>query len=124
MRNLCGFFLLIHLGAGILAAQVSTGTMNIEVQDPTGAVIPGASLTLTRTATGDIRQGTTNDRGAFRASFLPIGDYTAAAEARGFKRKTITGLQLRVDQDLNLTVTLDPGDVIETVEVTAATPLL
>jgi hypothetical protein len=115
---------LLSLAAGIAAAQISTGTMNFEVQDATGAVVPGASITLTRTATGEVRQGTTGERGTFRASFLPIGEYTASAEARGFKRKSITGLQLRVDQDMNLTVTLDPGDVVETVEVTAATPLL
>jgi hypothetical protein len=105
-------------------AQVSTGTMNIEVQDASGALVPGATVTIKRTATGDVRQGVTNDRGAFRASFVPIGEYTASAEASGFKRKTVSGLQLSVDQDLNLTITLDPGDVVETVEVTAATPLL
>ncbi len=105
-------------------AQVSTGTMNIEVQDATGAVVPGASITLTRTATGAVRQGVTSDRGAFRASFLPIGEYTALAEARGFKRKTVSGIELRVDQDLNLAIALETGDVVETVEVTAATPLL
>jgi hypothetical protein len=105
-------------------AQVSTGTMTIEVQDATGAVVQGATITLTRSATGDVRQGTTGDRGSFRAAFLPVGEYNAAAEASGFKRKTVSGLQLRVDQDMNLTIALEPGDVVETVEVTAATPLL
>jgi hypothetical protein len=107
-----------------VSAQVSTGTINVEVQDSTGAVVPGAMISLTRAATGDIRQGQTNDRGAFRAAFMPLGEYLLTVEARGFKRKTIAGLQLRVDQDANLTVTIDPGDVVETVEVTAATPLL
>ena len=114
----------LHLVATAALAQVSTGTMNIEVSDATGAVVPGAAITLTQTAIGGVRQGTTNERGAFRASFLPIGEYTATAEARGFKKQRITGLQLRVDQDLNLPITLVPGDVVETIEVTEATPLL
>jgi len=105
-------------------AQVATGTINVEVQDASGAVVPGATVTLTRTATGEVRQGKTNERGAFRAAFMPLGAYTLAAEAPGFKRTTLSGLELRVDQDANITVTLSPGDVVETIEVTAATPLL
>jgi Carboxypeptidase regulatory-like domain/TonB dependent receptor len=104
--------------------QVSTGTVNVEVQDASGAVVPGAGVTLTRAATGEVRRGSTNERGAFRASFVPVGEYTLAVESPGFKRKTVTGLQLRVDQDATLAVVLEPGDVVETVEVTAATPLL
>lgn len=117
-----GLFGLIPAAAAL--AQVATGTINVEVQDASGAVVPGATVTLTRTATGEVRQGKTNERGLFRAAFMPLGAYTLAAEAPGFKRTTLSGLELRVDQDANITVTLSPGDVVETIEVTAATPLL
>ena len=55
---------------------------------------------------------------------MPIGDYTVTVSMQGFKRQTIRGLNLRVDQDANVTVTLEPGEVRETVEVTSAMPLL
>ncbi|MBI3281927.1 MAG: TonB-dependent receptor [Acidobacteria bacterium] len=124
MRSVWGTLLCLVVAGGCLSAQVSTGTINIEVQDGTGAVVPAAAITILRAGTGEVRRGTTNDRGAFRAAFMPIGEYTISAEAKGFKRKTLSGLQLRVDQDANLTITLDPGDVVETIEVTAVTPLL
>ncbi len=112
------------IAAAAALAQVATGTINVEVQDASGAVVPGATVTLTRTATGEVRQGKTNERGLLRAAFMPLGAYTLAAEAPGFKRTTLSGLELRVDQDANITVTLSPGDVVETIEVTATTPLL
>jgi hypothetical protein len=46
-----------------LAAQISTGTINLQVKDSTGAVIPGAAVSLKHTATGLMREGATNDRG-------------------------------------------------------------
>ena len=116
--------LVTTIGSTLLWSQVSTGTINIEVQDSSGAVVPRAAVTLVRTSTGEARQGVTNERGAFRAAFMPLGEYTLAAQAPGFKRKTVTGLDLRVDQDANITITLEPGEVVETVEVTAVTPLL
>lgn len=105
-------------------SQVSTGTINLEVKDPSGALIPGAAIHLLHPATGTTRDGVTNDRGEFRAAFMPIGDYTITATMQGFKRQTLRGLALRVDQDANVAVTLEPGEVKETVEVTGAMPLL
>ena len=110
--------------AAMTAAQVSTGTIHLTVNDSTGAVVPGATITLTQTATGQTREGATNDRGESRASFMPIGDYSITVSMPGFKRQTIHGLNLRVDQDANVTVTLQPGEVRETIEVTSVMPLL
>ena len=110
--------------AAFLAAQVSTGTIHLTVNDSTGAVVPGATATLAQTATGQTREGTTNARGEYRASFMPIGEYTITVSMQGFKRQTIRGLLLRVDQDANVTATLQPGEVRETIEVTSVMPLL
>jgi hypothetical protein len=107
-----------------LCAQVSTGTINVEVKDSSGARIPGASLTFTAPATGFSREAATNERGEYRASFMPIGEYTITAALQGFKRQTLRGLVLRVDQDANISLTLEPGEVREIVEVTGAMPLL
>jgi hypothetical protein len=117
-----GIFLFLPALAAM--AQVSTGTINLEVKDPTGAVIPAAGVHLLHNATGAAREGSTNGRGEFRASFMPIGEYTLTVTMQGFKRQTLRGLGLQVDQDANVTITLQPGEVVETVEVTGAMPLL
>jgi hypothetical protein len=108
----------------VALSQVSTGTINVEVQDSTGAVVPGATVDITHVSTSQTRQGKTNDAGQFRATFLPVGEYTVSAEAAGFKRKTITGLVLRVDQNTTILAVLVPGEVREIVEVAGTAPLL
>ena len=105
-------------------AQVSTGTFNLEVKDSSGALIPGVTLNLQHTATGATRDGVTNERGEFRAAFMPIGAYTITATLQGFKRQSLKGLSLLVDQDANVTITMQPGEIKETIEVTGAMPLL
>jgi len=117
--------LLFLLAASAAAwAQVNTGTINREVKDTTGALIPGVALSLQHTPTGAVREGKTNDRGEFHAAFMSIGEYVVNATLQGFKRQTLRGLNLRVDQDSNVTVTMQPGEVRETAEVTGAMPLL
>src|SRR5262249_27001491 len=103
--------LLILSAPGGVPAQVSTGTIRIEVQDSSGAVVPGASLTLIHGATGQTRRGLTNERGEFQAFFVPIGTYSVTAELAGFKKKTVAGLELRVDQTAGITVVLEPGEM-------------
>jgi hypothetical protein len=107
-----------------LLCQVSTGTINVEVQDSSGAVMPGASIILNHVATGQTRQGTSNERGEFQAFFMPLGRYSLTVESPGFKKKTIAGLELRVDQSARIVAVLEPGEVRELVQVTAMTPLL
>jgi hypothetical protein len=68
--------------------QVSTGTLNVDVQDSSGALIPGAIVTVLHVSTGQTRSGPTNETGSFRASFVPVGDYSVAAEARGAWTRT------------------------------------
>ena len=63
---------LFYLLPTALLSQVSTGTINVEVQDASGAVVPGASITLTHVASGQIRQGLSSERGEFQAFFMPL----------------------------------------------------
>ncbi len=104
--------------------QQSTGTMNIQVQDSSGAVLPAATVRITHVATNQTRLLPASEAGLVHATFLPLGEYTVTAEAAGFKTKTITGLELRVDQNTTITVVLVPGEVREVVEVTGTSPLL
>jgi hypothetical protein len=107
-----------------LAGQVSSGTINVLAEDATQAIVPGASVTVTNRNTGLTRTGQTDARGEFMATFLPAGPYSVAVQAQGFKRATLAEFTLQVDQNATLRMTLTPGDVVETIEVRAATPLL
>src|SRR5216683_7222583 len=115
--------LLVLLSAGSFA-QTATGNIGGHVEDPTGAVIPGATVTLIHKSTGQTRTVTTNERGEFLAPLLAIGGYDASTEFKGFKRKSLSGIVLRVDQTVMLPIRLETGDVSEVVQVEATAPLL
>ena len=107
-----------------LNGQVASGTVTVSVQDSAGAVVPGASISVTNRDTGLARTGTSNERGEFGIPFLPAGEYTLSVSAAGFKRTTIARVPLQVDQTAIVPVTLEIGEVREIVEVSALTPLL
>src|SRR5216683_1930865 len=106
------------LAAG-LKAQVATGTIVGVIQDATGAVVPNAQVTILHVATSESRQTRSNERGEFSLPYVHIGDYSVSAEAGGFKKKTLTGIELKVDQTVNLRIGLEVGGVSESVEVTS-----
>src|SRR3989442_13811774 len=101
----------------VVRAQVAAGTINVEVQDSSGALMPAANVTLTHISSGQTRTGVTAVNGAYRAAFMPVGEYSIKVEAPGFKGKTVAGFVLRVDQNATDSVGLDPGEVREIVEV-------
>ena len=72
-----------------LAAQAVTGTILGVITDSTGAVMPGATVTLTNTGTGLVRAVTTDANGEYTAPSLPTGKYTVKAELSGFKTVTV-----------------------------------
>src|SRR2546421_12960524 len=82
-------------------AQISTGTIVGNVEDSSGALIPNGEVTLTQTATSETRRTRTTGSGEFNVPFLLVGPYSVTASAAGFKSKTLTGIELRVDQTLN-----------------------
>src|SRR4051794_9360957 len=110
--------------AGQLNAQVANATMNVFVQDATGAIVPGAAVTVTNNNTGQVRTGVSNDRGELQIPFLPVGEYSVTANSTGFKKTTIASVVLQVDQTAGIRVTLQPGEVHEIVEVGAVAAAL
>ncbi len=116
---------LISLAAASpLMAQVSSGTISGITVDPAGAVVVGAKIILRHTATGEVRDLSSSERGDFSAAFLRVGDYSLTVAAAGFKTKTISPLTVRVDQTVNLSLSLEIGAMTETIQVDASTPLL
>ena len=112
------------LTLSIAQAQISTGTIVGVVKDSTGGVVPNAAVTLTQVATGATRQTHTSDQGTFNAQFMALGTYAITVSATGFQTQTLTGVTLQVDQTANLTIVLEVGSVSQSVEVTAAAPLV
>jgi Carboxypeptidase regulatory-like domain/TonB dependent receptor len=110
--------------AANLKAQVATGTIVGVVQDQTGAVVPNAQVTALHVATAESRQTRSNERGEFSLPYVRLGEYSVTAEAGGFKKKTLTGIGLKVDQTINLRIELEVGGVSEAVEVTSSAPLV
>jgi len=103
------------------AAQEITGTLNGTVRDASGAVVPGATVTISDPTKDDvvIRTLTTNDDGAFSAPNLQSGIYTVAVEAANFKRAVNTDIKLDVGQRRTVDVALEAGNISETVTVEA-----
>lgn len=95
-------------------------TITGRVEDPQGAVVSGATVTVTEEATGRVVfTSMTNDGGVFRTSALPSGGYSVKVEAPGFKSAVFTGVRVTAGRPAGLNVRLDVGGVSETVEVTA-----
>jgi hypothetical protein len=119
------------LGIGLLclppppaAAQAVSGTILGFVKDSTGAVVPGATVTLVNTGTGFSRTVVTNATGEYTAPLIPTGTYTVSAEITGFKKVSKTNVLVGVDQKVRIDIALELGAMTEVVEIQAETPLL
>jgi hypothetical protein len=128
MRRAClfaaGMLIVSLLMAAAVHAQTTTATVFGRVLDTSGAVLPGATVTMTNEQTATTRSVLTDDRGEFTVTFLPVGTYRVAIEMVGFKRHQQSGLELAAGQRLERTYTLEIGEVTESVEVVTTAPLL
>src|SRR5579862_7274250 len=89
------------------------------VTDPSGAVVPGATLTATNLATGLHYTTTSSNDGLFSFLQLPIGDYSVTSEKSGFKSFTAAHIHLDLDQIFSLKVAMELGATTETITVEA-----
>jgi hypothetical protein len=110
--------------ARVVFGQLDQGTITGVVQDPTGAAIPNASVTLTNIDLGQVLKTTTDGSGVYVFSPIKIGEYSVSAGAPGFEITTQTNLHLSIQQRLNVVVTLKAGAATETVTVTTEVPLM
>ena len=106
------------------AAQVLYGTLVGNVQDPTGAVVPGATVTVIQTETALTRQAQTDSRGGYTVSTLAAGTYTVRIEAKGFKTFSKRDVAVAINTVSRVDATLQIGAVSQTVEVSASAAVL
>jgi carboxypeptidase family protein len=97
----------------------ATGSLLGTVTDSTGAVVPGATVTVTSQGTAASRETKTDDTGHFRLPLLPIGTYSISVSAQGLKTVEQKDIVLQVDENRELDFTLPPASVQQTVEVSA-----
>jgi hypothetical protein len=109
---------LVFCAASLAWGQGTTSKVVGLVQDPTGAVIPGAAVTLTNQSTSVSFSTQTTAAGTYVFESVQIGVYTLEVEAAGFKKFISTGNALTIGQPLTINVTLEIGAVAEVVEVT------
>ncbi|MFB3827708.1 MAG: carboxypeptidase regulatory-like domain-containing protein [Bryobacteraceae bacterium] len=124
LRTLLGAFALVLVGCSPALAQFDRGTITGTVADSSGAVMPNAEVVLANMDTGVVSRTVTNNVGVYTLSNVPIGKYELKITAPGFKAYTRPGLTLTVGQIMRLDVSMEPGQVQETVLVTAEATLL
>jgi len=118
-------FLLVFLSVmPLLLAQSPTATLTGTVSDVSAAVVPGAKVEVTNTKTGISRTTATNAAGNFQFPLLSPGTYRLTVEFSGFTKYVRDGIALDVAEKPDIQVVLQPGAMTQTVEVTAAAPLL
>ena len=113
----------IFCSQGLLMAQ-NTGTIAGTVKDQSGAVLPGATVTVLHTETGQSRTAVSGSKGEFRFPALAIGNYEVKSELTGFQTAVRKGMTLSVGQDAVVDLTLGVGNVTEQVTVTGEAPVL
>jgi len=123
LRYFCPIVFVLLAGSPNLFAQ-AVGSITGTVTDPSGAVVAGAKVTATRVETGVAQSTVTTGAGTYTLPRLDVGTYNLACEATGFKTGTATGITLDVSQTRSVDFTLVVSGVTQSVEVTAAPPLL
>jgi hypothetical protein len=125
MKKVFWILFLSVLGAVVPAfSQESRATIGGTVNDPQGAVVPGAAIHVKNLGTNVVTSVTTSERGIYLAPALNPGMYSVEVTAKGFKSTVRNNIELRVGDHVTLDVPLELGQTTESVLVTAEAPLL
>jgi hypothetical protein len=119
-----GLIAAIFWAGAICLAQLDTGSIVGTVFDPSGAVIPGASVKVQNMGTAATADLTTDASGNFIAPVLAIGKYKVTVSASGFSTYIEEGIPLSVADRVRLAITLKPGAVSEQVTIVGSSPLV
>src|SRR2546422_4659961 len=117
---------LIALPTCLVFAQTSSATATIlgVVKDSSGALIPGVSITVKQTETGQTRTAISSESGDYNVPLLPVGAYELTTVMPGFKQDVRRGVNLVVGQEAVIDLTLEVGAAAEQVTVTEEAPLV
>ncbi|MBV8829761.1 MAG: TonB-dependent receptor [Acidobacteriaceae bacterium] len=118
-RSILPALCLLAFAASVGSGQDPTGTLEGQVSDQSGAVIPRSSVTLTNLGTGFTAHQETSSSGNFRFSYLPVGSYRLLITASGFAPYDAKNMRVDVDRVVNLPVTLTIGSRKDTVDISA-----
>src|SRR5579864_9304692 len=115
---------LLLMSSMLFAQATATSTLEGTVVDKSQAVVGGAEVTLTNKATGEVRHTKANGAGEYHFDLIPAGTYSIRTTAAGFSAAEAKDVEVAIGRTATQNFTLSPGAVSETVEVTAAAPLV
>jgi len=118
------FFVWMLLLAYPASAQVVTAAISGKVEDPSGAGVSGASVTVKSLETGATRTVTTDDSGNYKVLSLPLGPQEVKVEKQGFTTQLRTGIKLEVGQQAVVNLQLHVGDFVQQVTVSEEVPVV
>ena len=115
--------LLLSLTQAGMAQEVSASITGV-ITDPSGAAVPGATVTATDVNRGTVWPTESNEEGVYALPRIPAGTYSLKVESEGFKTTVRSDVVLELNQRARVDLTLEVGDVSESIEVTAEPPML
>src|SRR5438132_3329006 len=125
MSNRCVWCILSIVVLSVLPALAQTqASISGVIHDPTGAVIPGVTVTVTNPATNFVRAAISNETGVYNFPVLQPGIYNIKVELPGFRTIEQNDVELQIQQSARIDFTLQVGDVSQTVEVSGTAALI
>jgi len=111
-------------GKSLFAQTAATGALRGSLSDPSGGVLPGVSIKVTSTTTGETRTALTQGNGAYLIPLLSPGAYRVEASSKNFKTAVFEDVRVDVTETETLDIRLQIGSITETVTVKAEPPQL
>jgi len=125
VRSVLRLFLFCALSVPLVRAQgVSTSQISGVIQDASGSAVPGAQITLTQTETGAVRTEMSGPDGSYTMANLPVGHYQLQVEKQGFTKFLQSGIELQVNTNPVINVTLQVGSTSQQVVVEASAAMV
>ena len=122
--SVSGSVFAVILLLGTFAYGQTAATITGTISDQSGAVVPNAEIVITNVGTGQSRSLQSNALGRYTAPGLNPGSYEMTATSPGFQQTVRSGITLTVGSEAVINLTLQPGQVTQTVQVTAEVPLV
>src|SRR5215469_1125234 len=105
-------FVVFGLPQALLGQTAETGALSGTVSDSTGAVLSGANLRVTNTATGENRQAVSQDNGRYTVPLLPPGTYSVESAKSGFGTVVNSAVRINVAETARLDIVMRVGEVV------------